>query len=227
MTQLQLLERLGGRLVDANDFRKQHFQGMSEGPAWVARCRDVGCQRLDRVSERRVCLTGERRPVAAFDVASHFQSLFVGSIDERHTNDRRRRSLDGHQTFAVVRGDRVWARFVTEGSDASQDRPEGGGWQRYENLLRLSVDDPVANAPVSDSPEFDVAADARLKSLIGQPNDAVLRRRESAPQAIFGRLGWDHGTPRISFTSDPHLASRLSSAGPGSNWTTPPQSTTS
>ena len=47
----QLLERLGGRLVDAVKFREQQFQGISECPAWVARSRDVGCQRLDRGPE--------------------------------------------------------------------------------------------------------------------------------------------------------------------------------
>ncbi len=78
-------------------------------------------------------------------------------------NDRGWRSLDGEKTFSAVGGDSVWAKLVTEGGDASQDRPEGGGRQRHQSLLRLLVDGPVANAAVADPLEFHLAADARFK----------------------------------------------------------------
>jgi hypothetical protein len=110
--------------------------------------------------------------------ASQFQPLFVGTIDKRHMKDRRWVSFDSKQTFSAVWGDGVGAAFVTEDRNSGQYRPEGCGRQWHRSLLGFPAYGPAANAPIPDSLERNMAADAGSDQLLGQPNDAALRRRE-------------------------------------------------
>src|SRR5262249_21839752 len=140
------------------------------------------------------------------------QLLFIWGVDEGDMNDRSWLAFDGHQTCSAVWRGRVGAAFVTEDGNSGQYGPEGCGRQRHRGHLGLPAFSPAANAPLADALERNVAADAGPEQLLGQPNDATLRRRKGTSKAIMDRLGRDHGTPRISFTSTAQRANRPSNA---------------
>ena len=106
--------------------------------------------------------------------------LFIRGVDEDDLNDPRWLAFDSQQTLSAVGRDRVGAAFVTQDGNSGQYRPEGCGPQRHSSLLGFPAYGPAANAPIPDSLERNVASDAGPEQLLGQPNDAALRRLEAA-----------------------------------------------
>jgi hypothetical protein len=122
-------------------------------------------------------------------VAAQSELLLLWRVDELDAKSCRRVIAWGENAIAAVRGDGVGALLVAKGGDPREHRSERGRADRYGPVLRVAIDRPVVNAIVPDPLKHDITADARLKELVGQPDDAKLGRRESRPNAIRYRPG--------------------------------------